>query len=265
MKVLKNKDLMRIIINGSCLFIIILFYLFSSLLSIIFNKWIIILGSLIILSLLITEIIIRDKEKIFKIVSNINEYVQVLLFAVVIIEFIFTFIMFPATVSQNSMYPTLLPNDQLIIKCENKFDNNDIVVFKYDKNIQAKNVGVPNGELLIKRVIVTPGQSFKYVGKELYIDGIKVEDKFAVEEMDGLSLLDICKLNGLEEKCLQADGSYIVPDGWYVVFGDNRQYSASKVPVSIDSRSFGLVHESQIFGVAKYEVETIFNWKKIGD
>lgn len=265
MKILKNKDLMRIIINGLCLFIALIFYIFSSLLNIIFNKWIIILGSLIILTLLIIEVLLKNKEKVFKVVSNINEYVQVLLFAVVIIEFIFSFIMFPATVSQNSMYPTLLPNDQLIIKCENKFENNDIVVFRYDKEIQTENVGIPNGELLIKRVIVTPGQSFKYVGKDLYIDGIKVEDKFAVEEMNGLSLLDICRLNGLEEECLQADGSYIVPDGWYVVFGDNRQYSASKVPVSIDSRSFGLVHESQIFGVAKYEVETIFNWKKIGD
>ena len=33
-----------------------------------------------------------------------------------------SFIMFPATVSQNSMFPTLLPNDQLIIKCTNKFE-----------------------------------------------------------------------------------------------------------------------------------------------
>ena len=265
MKILKNKDFMRLIINGLCLFIIILFYLLSSLLNIIFNKWLIIIGSIMIVSLLVIEVVMKDKEKVFKIVSHINEYVQVLLFAIVIIEFIFSFIMFPATVSQNSMYPTLLPNDQLIIKCTDDFKNNDIVVFKYDDNIQVSTVGVPNGELLIKRIIAIPGQTFKYVGKDLYINGQRVDDKFAVDEMNGLSLEDICKLNGLEEECLQADGSYVLPDGWYVVFGDNRQYTASKTPVSIDSRSFGLVHESQIFGIAKYEIESIFDWKKIGE
>ena len=113
-------------------------------------------------------------------------------------------------------------------------------------------------------MIAVSGQSFEYIGKDLYINGKKAEDKFAVEEMDGLSLKDICALNGLLDECLQEDGTYVIPEGWYVVFGDNRQYSGN-VPVSIDSRGFGLVHESQIFGVAKYEVETIFNWKKIGD
>jgi signal peptidase I len=265
MKVLKNKDLMRIIINGSCLFLVIIFYLISSLLSLIFNKWIIIISSLIILLLLSLEFLLRNKEKIRKIVIIINEYVQVLLFAILIIEIIFSFIMFPATVSQNSMFPTLLPNDQLIIKRTNDLKNNDIIVFKYDAKIQATQVGVPDEELLIKRIIAIPGQTFEYIGKDLYINGKKANDKFAVEEMNGLNLETICKLNGLEEECLQEDGSYKIPDGWYVVFGDNRQYTASKNPVSIDSRSFGLVHESQIFGVAKYELENIFNWKKIGE
>jgi len=265
MKILKNKDLLRVLINAFCLFIVIIFYLISSLLNIIFDKWIIILGSLVIVAFLIAEVIFKDKEKIFKIFASINEYVQVFLFAVVLIEIIFSFVMFPATVSQNSMFPTLLPDDQLIIKCTNNFENNDIIVFKYDKNIQLEQVGIPNKELLIKRIIVTPGQTFKYIGKELYIDGVKVEDKFAVEEMNGLSLEEICKINGLEDECLQEDGSYVLPKGWYVVFGDNRQYSAANVPMSIDSRSFGLVHASQIFGIAKYEIESLFSWKKIGE
>lgn len=265
MKILKNKDLMRVIINLLCLFIVILFYLVSPLLKIVFNKWVIIISSIVILIILGLEFIFNNKEKIKKIIITINEYIQVLLFSIVIIEFIFSFVMFPATVSQNSMFPTLLPNDQIIIKCTDKFNNNDIVVFNYDDEIQADKSGVPDGELLIKRIIAIPGQTFKYVGKDLYINGVKAEDKFAVEQMDGLSLKDVCVLNGLEDECLQEDGSYVLPDGWYVVFGDNRQYTASNIPVSVDSRSFGLVHESQIFGVAKYEIENIFKWKKIGE
>lgn len=265
MKILKNKNLMRVIINSICLFIMILFFVLSPLLKIIFNKWIIILSAIIVVTLIALEFILKNKEKAKKIIIVINEYIQVLLLAVVIIEFVFSFIMFPATVSQNSMFPTLLPNDQLIIKRTDNLKNNDIIVFNYDDSIQVDNIGIPNGELLIKRIIVTPGQTFKYVGKDLYINGIKVDDEFAVSQMDGLTLENICALNGLKDECLQEDGSYVLPEGWYVVFGDNRQYTGSNVPVSIDSRSFGLVHESQIFGVAKYEIESIFNWKKIGE
>ena len=265
MKVLKNKDLMRVIINGFCLFIAIIFYLFSSLLQIIFKKWVIVISILIILALLIFEFIFKEKQKIKKIVVLLNEYIQILLFAVIIIEFTFTFIMFPATVNQNSMYPTLLPNDQLIIKCTKEFKNNDIIVFGYDQSIQKSGLGIPDGELLIKRIIVSPGQTFYYDNDELYIDGKKVKDEFAVKEMNGLNLEYVCRLNGMEGQCLQPDGTYKIPEGWYVVFGDNRQYTGSKIPFSIDSRSFGLVHESQIFGIAKYEIETIFDWKKLGE
>jgi hypothetical protein len=67
----------------------------------------------------------------------------------------------------------------------------------------------------------------------------------------------------MEEECLQPDGTYVIPEGWYVVFGDNRSYSPSDTPLSIDSRTFGLVHESQIYGVVKFEVESIFKWNKI--
>ena len=171
--------------------------------------------------------------------------------------------MFPATVSQNSMRPTLHPNDRLIISCISKIDNNDIIVFEYDNTIQKNNVGIRNKELLIKRVIVKGGQTFKYVGEDLYIDGVLVDDPFGIEPMDGLSLKDICEKNGMTEQCLQADGSYIVPEGWYVVFGDNRYYTTSNVPVSIDSRSFGLVHESQIYGEVKYQILGLFSWIKM--
>ena len=52
------------------LFIALIFYIFSSLLNIIFNKWIIILGSLIILTLLIIEILLKNKEKAILEINN---------------------------------------------------------------------------------------------------------------------------------------------------------------------------------------------------
>lgn len=267
MKIFKNKEMIKLIINFLCLLIILLFYLLSPLLKTVFEPWVVILSLSVSFITLALQLIFKliNKEKITNIFCNINEYVQVLLVAVVIIEFVFTFIMFPATVSQNSMLPTLNPDDKLIISCTSNIDNNDIIVFEYDNTIQKDNVGVRNKELLIKRVIVKEGQSFKYIGKDLYIDGVLVEDKFGVNQMDGLTLLDICAKNNMIEECLQDDGSYVVPDGWYVVFGDNRQYSSSNNPVSIDSRAFGLVHESQIFGKVIYKVNRLFDWEKIGE
>lgn len=263
MKLLKNKDFTKLLINIICVCIIILFFAFSSLLKIIFNKYIIIVGCCIVFILILIEILLKKQEQYFKVFVTINEYVQVILVAVVLVQVVFTFIMFPATVFQNSMYPTLLPEDQLIIKCTKNLKNNDIIVFKYDNKIQPDNIGVSNDELLVKRVIAIPGQTFYYENSKLYIDNVEVVDNYVVSQMNGLSLEDICIINNMEEQCLQEDGSYILPKGWYVVFGDNRQYASNNIPVSIDSRSFGLIHESQIYGKAIFKVESIFNWKKL--
>lgn len=263
MKLLKNKEFIKLLINVICICIIILFFAFSSLLKIIFNKYLIIIGCFAVLLLILSEILLRNKEKYFKISVVINEYVQVILIAVVLVQIVFTFIMFPATVFQNSMFPTLLPEDQLIIKCTKNLKNNDIVVFRYDSELQVENVGVGDDELLVKRVIVIPGQTFYYENNKLYINDVEAIDNYAVPQMNGLSLEDICKINNMEEQCLQEDGSYKLPKGWYVVFGDNRQYTNDNTPRSIDSRSFGLIHESQIYGKAIYKVEGIFDWKKL--
>ncbi len=265
MNIFGKKELTKLVINFLAIIIIGLFYLLSPLLSNVFSGWIIVLITIIPLIFLVMQIVFQllQKEKLNKVLKITNEYIQIVLLASLIIEVIFTFIMFPATVSQNSMRPTLLPDDRLIISCTKKVDNNDIIVFEYDNTIQKNNVGVRNKELLIKRVIIKGGQSFKYVGKQLYIDNILVEDQFAVENMNGLTLKDICELNGMTEQCLQEDGSYKVPEGWFVVFGDNRYYSNNNIPVSIDSRSFGLIHESQIYGKVEYRILSLFEWIKM--
>ena len=155
MKKYINKDNIRILISLIALLLIVLFYLLSPLLNNVFNKTVVIMVTVIGFLLLGIQIVfyVLKKDKILKIVKTINEYVQVLFVAIILVEFIFTFIMFPATVSQNSMMPTLSPEDKLIIRCTDNIDNKDIIVFEYDESIQKANVGVRNKELLIKRVI----------------------------------------------------------------------------------------------------------------
>lgn len=265
MKKYINKENIKILISILALLLIVLFYILSPLLNNVFNGTIVIAVTVIGFLLLAAQIVfyVLKRDKILKIAKTINEYVQVLLVAIILVEFVFTFIMFPATVSQNSMMPTLSPDDKLIIRCTDNINNKDIIVFEYDEEIQKVNVGIQNKELLIKRVIAKEGQTFKYIGKQLYIDGVLVEDEFAVVGHDGLSLKDVCEKNGMLDECLQEDGTYIIPEGWYFVMGDNRQYTSNNHPLSIDSRSFGLVHESQIFGKVEYRIQTLFKWVKI--
>jgi len=265
MKKFITRENIKILISLLALLIIGCFYILSPLLNNVFSGYMILIVTVLGFLLLSSQVVLTliKLEKIKQIVKTINEYVQVLLVAIILVEFIFTFIMFPATVSQNSMMPTLAPEDRLIIKCTNNIDNKDIIVFEYDNTIQKANIGVRNKELLIKRVIAKEGQTFYYKGKDLYIDGVLVEDEYAVIEQDGLSLKDICEKNGMLDECLQEDGTYIIPKGWYFVMGDNRQYTSSNSPLSIDSRSFGLVHESQIYGKVEYRIQTLFKWVKM--
>lgn len=265
MKKYITKENVKILISLLCLLIIVCFYILSPLLNNVFSGTMVLIVTILGFLLLASQVVftLLKVEKIKLIVKTINEYVQVFLVAIILVQFIFTFIMFPATVSQNSMLPTLMPEDRLIIKCTDNIENKDIIVFEYDNTIQKANIGVRNKELLIKRVIAKEGQTFYYIGKDLYIDGILVEDEFAVIEQNGLSLKDVCEKNGMLEQCLQEDGSYKIPEGWYFVMGDNRQYTSNNNPLSIDSRSFGLVHESQIYGKVEYRIQSLFKWVKI--
>lgn len=258
-----NKN---IIINIICVIIILVLFLMRSLLAQVLNKILVIgaicLGLVFVLFQIGVMLFNKDNTLLIKISKTINEYYQIVLLVLVIVEVVFGFIFFPATVVGTSMDPTLHPSDTLLVLSTTDVTNNDIIVFRYDKDIQKANVGVKDDELLIKRVIGVPGQQLQYKSDGLYIDNVKQEDKFFVSEMIGIDVYSLAILNNLEKECIKEDGTIVIPDGWYIVFGDNRKYYGS-TSVSIDSRTFGLVHESQIYGKVWLKKNTIFNWESI--
>ena len=70
---------------------------------------------------------------------------------IVVVVLIRTFIVTPVQVDGESMYPTLLDNQILILKkYDHSYDRFDIVVFKY------------NNSKLVKRVIGLPGETVSY-------------------------------------------------------------------------------------------------------
>ena len=160
-----------------------------------------------------------------------KKYKDIIIYALIIIGVILfrIYIATPVVVSGLSMDSTLKDGDVLIL---NKRDTNyaygDIVVAQY-KN-----------EEIIKRVIGVPGDSIEYKDGLLYVNGSQKEDKFSSITKDfSLSTL----------------GYETIPDGYYLLLGDNRT-------VSLDSRLIGLVKKEDIKGTIAFR---IYPFDKIGN
>lgn len=148
---------------------------------------------------------------------------------IVVVVLIRTFIVTPVQVDGESMYPTLLDNQILILKkYDHSYDRFDIVVFKY------------NNSKLVKRVIGLPGETVSYKNNILYINN---------KEIDNIKLDAYTYDFDLSEI-----GFDKIPEGYYFVLGDNRTNS-------LDSRMIGLIPEDSIMGTTNF---SIFPFKKFG-
>lgn len=103
----------------------------------------------------------------------------------------------------------------------------DVIAFEYDDT-----------KYLIKRVIGLPGDKVEYKNNSLYINNKKIEEDF----LDG---------HQTEDFSLVTIGYETIPEGKYLVLGDNRENS-------LDSRSFGLVDEDDILGKVSLKIWPIF-------
>lgn len=200
---------------------------------------------------------------------QILDFMQILVFAIALIQFIFLFWFFPATVQMSSMNPTLFEDDTLIINVGNKkIDRFDIVVIEVDQ----MNTFLEDDNLIIKRVIGLPGDNFRYRNGKLILtkDGqeILIEEPFLYDEnnnfmngngystyTDDFDMISRCHINGVP--CDFKDG-VVIPKDYYFVMGDNRGNN-----YSYDSRSFGLVHRSSIVGSAKYRINSLIKWEDL--
>ncbi len=153
-------------------------------------------------------------------VKEIFEWVKTIVIAVVIALVITKFVQ-PTLVKGHSMYPTLEPNNYLII---NKIpymmrepERGDIVVFKSElKTTNGKEKD------LIKRVIAVEGDKIEVRNGKIFINGKQMEEEY---------------ING---DFTSGDLEITIPKHHVFVMGDNRQNSLdsrdSKVgPIDIDN------------------------------
>ncbi|OED41102.1 signal peptidase I [Endozoicomonas sp. (ex Bugula neritina AB1)] len=201
---------------------------------------------------------IEGLEKESAIVETSKSIFPVLALVLVLRSFLFE----PFQIPSGSMIPTLEVGDFILV---NKFDyglrlpvtgtkvlsvsdpkRGDVMVFKQPGR---ENIN------FIKRVIGLPGDTIRYSGKRLTVNGKPVPEEFVAQLSDEHSLYRLYK-EGPEGDQYQirkdmtindprAEGVWKVPEGMYFMMGDNRDRSN-------DSRYWGFVPEKNIVGKAVY-------------
>ncbi len=166
------------------------------------------------------------------------EYVEALLWAGAVALITITFIVQAFKIPSGSMLQTLQIGDYLLV---NKFlyglkkpftDDyliegkapraGDVIVFRYPKD--------PSMDY-IKRIVGVPGDTLEMRDKQLYRNGVKVEEPY------------VQHVNPGSRSELDNFPPITVPPGKYFVLGDNRDESA-------DSRVWGFVDRNAIRGKA---------------
>lgn len=155
--------------------------------------------------------------------KELIEWIKVIATALVF-AFIITQFIRPTLVRGESMYPTLVENDYLIInrmayKIGEPKDG-DIIVFKTNL---LQDDGKPKD--LVKRVIATEGQHIKIEDSKVYVDDKLLDEPY------------------IHDNYTSGDIDLIVPEGEVFAMGDNREKS-------LDSRyeQVGLVDISDVEG-----------------
>lgn len=197
---------------------------------------------------------INNEEKYFQ----ISDFFSMLFSAYFIFQAFFAFGFYKANVDGSSMYSTLSPNQNIIVKSVNKeIKFGDVVVVVFDEDFNNNvNPGyyVENKTLLVKRVIGLPGDSIYCIDNQIYINNVAIDESYLDKGQytSDFILPDVLKHNK------DLDGtSFNIPKDYYLVLGDNRLNSN-------DSRYLGVFHKSQIVGVVKYKMESnIFDWSEV--
>ena len=138
-----------------------------------------------------------------------------------------------------SMESTLIENQRVLVdKVSYRFTNPnrfDIVTVKFPTE----------KEYWVKRVIGLPGEKIEYRNNQLYVNGVYVEEDFLDSRV---VTTDFSTMKFF------ADTDGVIPEGNYLVLGDNRN-------VSKDSRIVGTIQKKDILGIVRF---SLFPLDRIG-
>jgi signal peptidase I len=155
---------------------------------------------------------------------------------------LFVFLL-PFAISTAAMENTLLVGDMILVRRPGPaVKRGDIIVFRYPMDIK---------QTFVKRAVGIPGDRIKVVDKQLYVNGVRLNEPYVYHMTDYIdSYRDNfpgepnVHLYPPAQKMLEQNvrnGEVIVPDGFYFAMGDNRDSS-------LDSRYWGFVREEDVIG-----------------
>jgi len=210
-----------------------------------------------------TETLSEAKERLLK-EPILVEYARSLFPVILAVLVLRSFLVEPFRIPSNSMMPTLLTGDFILV---NKFSygirlpvlnskiidvgkpkRGDVMVFRYPRDPSID---------YIKRVIGLPGDKIVYRNKQLFVNGEQARQEAkgtyigigSGVPMSGAKM-HLERLSGADHDILVDEnrvtamaGEFIVPEGQYFVMGDNRDNSN-------DSRYWGSVPEENLVGKA---------------
>ena len=168
-----------------------------------------------------------------------NWGVLILVLAAILLARVFVFT--PVTVNGHSMDPTLSDGQRLISSKISKYERFDMITTKEPEDEER---------MIVKRIIGMPGDTVKMVNDQLTINGKKYDEsyldeykeKFADDKLQNeYSYNESFQIQAENSTNFTSDFEYTVPEGNYLVLGDNRL-------ISKDSRIFGLVDEKLVQG-----------------
>ena len=151
------------------------------------------------------------------------KYLISLIFAIIIVLFVQTFIIVGAVIPNHNMSPTLKKDDRVIVnKIKVTFDllrDGDVILYRH------------NGVIHFSRIVGKPGESVEIKNHHLYRDDRRVNEQYAKNrQIKNIALRNI----------KDSDGD-IVPPGSYFVLNDNADNKS-------DSRRYGLIDKQDIIG-----------------
>jgi len=171
----------------------------------------------------------RDGRRRPSVRAEIFSWIKTIGGTLVAVFLINMFVLRTVEVQGSSMYPTLAHGERIIVWQLFYFpDFSDIIVLEHT-----------DGNLHVKRVLGTPGDRVDYVDGEMVINGEVISEPYIALEpsTNGFTFENLCHIRNGFDEC------NVIPEGYFLVLGDNRNRSG-------DSREYGLIHESQVMGRA---------------
>ena len=166
-----------------------------------------------------------------KFIKKIIIYIIIIMVVIMIRTFIIT----PVEVDGSSMEDTLHDNELLLLS---KISYKISEINRFDIVVIDK-----GDDKVVKRVIGLPGDEVEYRENMLFINGEKIDDIYAKNATFDFDVKDICLIKDNIEECTYTK----VPEGKYIVLGDNRL-------ISSDSRVNGFIDEEDILGKAVFRI-----------